>query len=116
MKSDLPIPSRSPHPLLQLKGVSKRYVRGGLLWNRTSVAAVGGVDLEIFSSRTLALVGESGSGKSTVARCVARLEDPDSGEIWFDSDGTVSRDARATLLLRTQVQMVFQDATTSMNP
>jgi ABC-type glutathione transport system ATPase component len=126
LKSNLPGPSESSHPLLRLKGVSKRYVRGGLLWNRTAVAAVDGVDLEIFGGRTLALVGESGSGKSTVARCVARLEKPDHGQIWISGENITNRNSadldsakrntRANLLLRNQVQMVFQDAITSMNP
>ena len=126
LKSDLPTPSESPHPLLRLRGVSKRYVRGGLLWNRTSVAAVVEVDLEICEGRTLALVGESGSGKSTVARSVARLEKPDHGQIWIAGEDIANRDSansdsakrntRANLLLRNQVQMVFQDAITSMNP
>lgn len=117
--------------MLRVRAVSKRYVRGGLLWNRTQVAAVDGVDLEIPAGRTLALVAESGSGKSTVARCVARLEEPDAGEIWIAGERIAGRDpgnpdspkpdsarrgARANLLLRNQVQMVFQDASTSMNP
>ncbi|MGC2246321.1 MAG: dipeptide/oligopeptide/nickel ABC transporter ATP-binding protein, partial [Terriglobales bacterium] len=94
------------------------------------VMAVEGVDLEIPAGRTLALVGESGSGKSTVARCVARLEKPDAGQIWIAGESISGRDfgnpdssrpaakrsPRANLLLRNQVQMVFQDAITSMNP
>jgi ABC-type glutathione transport system ATPase component len=118
--------SESTDAMLWLSAVSKRYVRGGLLWNRTPVAAVEGVDFEIPRGKTLALVGESGSGKSTVARCVAHLEEPDSGQIWIAgeniasrnsvSSGSIKRSSRASLLLRNQVQMVFQDAVTSMNP
>ncbi len=130
-ESKLPRPPVAADAMLRVRAVSKRYVRGGLLWNRTQVAAVDGVDLEIPAGRTLALVAESGSGKSTVARCVARLEEPDAGEIWIAGERIAGRDpgnpdspkpdsarrgARANLLLRNQVQMVFQDASTSMNP
>jgi len=64
----------------------------------------------------MALVGESGSGKSTVARCVAQLERPNAGEIWMDGANSGGRNSRERLLLRNRVQMVFQDAVTSMNP
>ncbi|MFZ3339799.1 MAG: dipeptide/oligopeptide/nickel ABC transporter ATP-binding protein [Terriglobales bacterium] len=130
MKGNLPSPPIPTDAILRVRGISKRYVRGGLLRNRTPVMAVEGVDLEIPAGRTLALVGESGSGKSTVARCVARLEKPDAGQIWIAGESISGRDfgnpdssrpaakrsPRANLLLRNQVQMVFQDAITSMNP
>lgn len=122
MGSNLPSLSAPAVPVLRVKGLSKRYVRGGLWRNRAAVAAVNGVDFEIFTGKTLALVGESGSGKSTVARCVARLEKPDSGQIWIEgeniaqSDGRGSEPKGARLVLRNRVQMVFQDAVTSMNP
>jgi ABC-type glutathione transport system ATPase component len=116
----LPRPLELPTPLLRVRGLSKRYVRGGLWRNRTPVSAVDAVDLDIFAGQTLALVGESGSGKSTVARCVARLEKPDHGQIWIDSDIDAAepgrRSARERLLQRNRVQMVFQDPVTSMNP
>jgi ABC-type glutathione transport system ATPase component len=119
MESELPGPVA--HPLLRVRGLSKRYVRGGLWRNRVHVAAVQGVDFEIPEGRTLALVGEAGSGKSTVARCVANLEKPDAGEIWIDGQEMANRRAahrrsRESLLLLSRVQMVFQDAVTSMNP
>ncbi|MGA9352619.1 MAG: dipeptide/oligopeptide/nickel ABC transporter ATP-binding protein [Terriglobales bacterium] len=116
----MPTPLELPTPLLRVRGLSKRYVRGGLWRNRTPVSAADGVDLDIFAGQTLALVGESGSGKSTVARCVARLEKPDHGEIWIDSDIHAAepgkRNTRERLLQRNRVQMVFQDPVTSMNP
>jgi ABC-type glutathione transport system ATPase component len=126
LKSKLPSLSDSTDAILRLRAVSKRYVRGGLLWNRTPVAALEGVDFEIPGGKTLALVGESGSGKSTVARCVAHLEEPDSGQVWIAGDDIASRNSTksdsakrsspASLLSRNRVQMVFQDAITSMNP
>jgi ABC-type glutathione transport system ATPase component len=116
MGNDLPTRPVSLEPLLRVRGLTKRYVRGGLWRKRVSVAAVDGVELEIPRGQTLALVGESGSGKSTVARCVARIEKPDSGQIWIGEQNVADLDSRALLPLRTQVQMIFQDAVTSMNP
>jgi ABC-type glutathione transport system ATPase component len=105
-----------PAAMLRVRSLYKGYVRGGLWRKRVPVAAVDGVDFEIARGQTLALVGESGSGKSTVARCVARLEKPDSGQIWIDGKDVAELSPRELFLLRTQVQLVFQDAFTSMNP
>ncbi len=124
MGSNLPSPSAPAVPVLRVNGLSKRYVRGGLWRNRAAVAAVRGVDFEVFAGKTLALVGESGSGKSTVARCVARLEKPDSGQIWIEGEDLAQRSSTghnperglSRLALCNQVQMVFQDPVTSMNP
>ena len=102
--------------MLLVKGLSKKYVRGGLWRKRVPVAAVSNVDFEIPSGQTLALVGESGSGKSTVARCVTRLERPDAGQILiYGTDIAQLRD-RDLAPFRTGIQMVFQDAVTAMNP
>ena len=75
-----------------------------------------GVDFEIPRGQTLALVGESGSGKSTVARCVTRLERPDSGQILIQGTDIAQLDSRDLVPFRSGIQMVFQDAVTSMNP
>jgi ABC-type glutathione transport system ATPase component len=80
------------------------------------VAAVRGVDFEIPRGQTLALVGDSGSGKSTVARCVTRLERPDSGQILIQGIDIAHLDSRELVPFRSSIQMVFQDAVTSMNP
>jgi ABC-type glutathione transport system ATPase component len=102
--------------LLYVKGLCKQYVRGGLWRKRVPVAAVRSVDFEIPRGRTLALVGESGSGKSTVARCVTRLERPDSGQILLQGTDISQLDSRELVPFRSGIQMVFQDAVTSMNP
>lgn len=80
------------------------------------VAAVRCVDFEIPRGQTLALVGESGSGKSTVARCVTRLERPDSGQILIQGTDIARLHPRDLVPFRSGIQMVFQDAVTSMNP
>ena len=103
-------------PALHVKGLRKQYVRGGLWRKRVPVAAVNGVDFEIPLGQTLALVGESGSGKSTVARCVTRMEQPDSGEIWIQDTDIARLHWRDLAPFRSCVQLVFQDAVTAMNP
>src|SRR5258708_16539421 len=102
--------------LLSAKGLGKQYVRGGLWQKRGPVAAARDVDFEIPRGQTLALVGESGSGKSTVARCATRLERPDSGQILIQGTDIAQLDSRDLLPFRSSIQMVFQDAVTSMNP
>ena len=107
------VPTQS---LLCVKGLCKQYVRGGLWRKRVPVAAASGVDFEITRGQTLALVGESGSGKSTVARCVTRLERPDSGQILLQGTDIAQLHPRDLVPFRAGIQMVFQDAVTSMNP
>jgi len=102
--------------MLRVKGLRKQYVRGGLWRKRVPVAAVSCVDFEIPRGQTLALVGESGSGKSTVARCVTRLERPDSGQILIQGTDIAQLHSRDLVPFRSGIQMVFQDAVTSMNP
>jgi peptide/nickel transport system ATP-binding protein len=102
--------------LLRVQGLSKKYVRGGLWQKRLAINAVDNVDFEIMAGQTLALVGESGSGKSTVARCVTRLETPDSGEIIFRGTDIAKLSTRELISFRSRVQMVFQDASTALNP
>src|SRR5687768_6161071 len=97
---------------LQARDLVKNFtVRNGL--RRTALRAVGGVSFTLEPGRTVALVGESGSGKSTIARMIARLEKPTSGEIVVaGSDGTPVPDRD----YRHRVQMVFQDPFASLNP
>jgi ABC-type glutathione transport system ATPase component len=102
--------------LLRVRGLCKKYVRGGMWRKRVPVAALSGADFEIQRGETLALVGDSGSGKSTVARCVTRLERPDSGQILIHGKDIAQLHARELLPFRSGILMVFQDAVTSMNP
>lgn len=102
---------------LRVRGLGRRYWRRSQIWRRrTALDAARNVTLEISRGKTLALVGASGSGKSTVARCVAGLERADAGEIWI-AGHEISRMTVSELFpVRREVQMVFQDPATSMNP
>jgi ABC-type glutathione transport system ATPase component len=115
MVSNFPSHDSQSNALLRVRMLSKQYVRGGR-WQKCVLEAVREVDLDICAGQTLALVGASGSGKSTVARCVTRLERPDSGQIWFDGTEIAGFGARVLLPIRSNIQMIFQDAVTSMNP
>jgi oligopeptide/dipeptide ABC transporter ATP-binding protein len=109
-------------PLLQVQGLVKHFpLRGGLidrLHRRPAqvIRAVDGVDLTIREGETLALVGESGCGKSTTGRCILYLQDPTAGTVSFRGqqiDPTNSAEMRER---RKQLQIVFQDPNSSLNP
>ena len=105
-------------PVLRVCELSKIYRQKGVArWQRDQVTvAASEVAFEIFAGQTLALVGSSGSGKSTVARCVTRLERPNAGQIWLGGIDIAQLDSRELASHRSKIQMVFQDASTSMNP
>lgn len=113
-------PARTLDPtapvVLKAVELSKTYGRAGWFANGKITRAVDRVSLEIRRGQTLGIVGESGSGKSTVARCIARLIDPDGGEILLDGTDIADLSARALRPLRRRAQMVFQDPYRSLNP
>jgi len=103
-------------PLLELRGIEKRFSASGWWRKRPDRIALFGVSLRVMAGKTLALVGESGCGKSTTARIALRLLDPDRGQVlWLGKDVT-KLSARALRPLRRHVQMVFQDPFASLNP
>jgi oligopeptide/dipeptide ABC transporter ATP-binding protein len=105
-------------PLLSASGLEKRFaVRRGPLGRAAGyLPALRGVDFEVSAGRTLALVGESGSGKTTAARIVARLTDPDAGSVRFDGEDWLALRGAALRRKRRDLQIVFQDPATSLNP
>ncbi|MEY2896548.1 MAG: hypothetical protein RL669_817 [Pseudomonadota bacterium] len=105
-------------PLLEVRDLHKHYpVRGGV-FSRTmgTVRAVAGVSLSVHAGQTLGLVGESGCGKSTLGRTLMRLEEPTSGQVLFDGQDLAQASGEALFKLRREVQMVFQDPYSSLNP
>ncbi|MBO0912412.1 MAG: ABC transporter ATP-binding protein [Acidobacteria bacterium] len=109
--------TESDKPLLEAVGLSRRYRRGGWLsGRRAQVEALQEVDLKIRAGSIVALLGASGSGKSTLARCLACLEEPDSGEIWFREKNLRGLKKRELDPCRRQIQLIFQEASGSLNP
>jgi ABC-type oligopeptide transport system ATPase subunit len=104
-------------PLLEVSGLSKHYAtRRGWLRPSHTVRAVEDVSFSIVAGETFALVGESGSGKSTTGRCVLRLTEPTGGAVRFDGDDVLAFSPKRLRAARRDMQMVFQDPYTSLNP
>ena len=108
----------SARPLLAVEGLQKHYpVRGGVFGRTVGVLrAVAGVSFELMPGQTLGLVGESGCGKSTLGRTLMRLEEPTAGSVRFDGQDMAHARGDELLRLRRDVQMVFQDPYSSLNP
>jgi peptide/nickel transport system ATP-binding protein len=101
------------NPLLEVRGLSKKFVQQRMLSRKKFVVqSLIGIDLSLRRGSTMAVLGRSGSGKSTLARCLAGFETPDSGEVLLHGKPEAAKkDA-----VRRRVQMIFQDAATSLNP
>jgi peptide/nickel transport system ATP-binding protein len=104
--------------LLSIKELKVWFpVRSGFLAKKSKPnRAVDGVDLEIYEGETLALVGESGSGKTTLSKALLQLVTPTSGSVCYAGDDLCRIDARRLRALRSDLQIVFQDPYSSMNP
>jgi peptide/nickel transport system permease protein len=103
-------------PFIKVENLVKRYRSGTFLGAGQVVSALNGVSLSVASGTTLALVGESGSGKSTLALCLAGLERPTSGRIWIEGRDIAALDEKQLRAVRPQIQLVFQDPASSLNP
>ena len=105
-------------PLLQVNNLVTRYpVKGGVLRRTVArVHAVEDVSFTIMKGKTLSLVGESGCGKSTVGRSLIRLVEPTSGDVNLDGQNILSLTPKDMREARSNIQMVFQDPFSSLNP
>ena len=121
MSAALPLPEVDrggpAQPLLTVRGLVKHFPMRKYLFSRGNavVRAVDGIDFELLKGETLGVVGESGCGKSTTARLLMHLILPDTGETLLDGERVGSKDL-GLRHYRRQVQMVFQDSYSSLNP
>ncbi|MFF2194044.1 dipeptide ABC transporter ATP-binding protein [Streptomyces sp. NPDC058157] len=106
----------SAAPLLEVTALRKTFPGRGRAGRRDPVVALDGVDLVLHAGETLGIVGESGSGKSTLARTLVRVYEPTSGDIRFRGRNLSAASPETTKALRREVQMVFQDPFSSLNP
>ena len=109
----------SPDALVELRDLVKHFPigRGVLVRHELGVVhAVDGISLRIAPGETVGLVGETGSGKSTVARLIMRLLEPTSGHVFYDGRDITHSSRRELRPLRRELQMIFQDPYSSLNP
>ncbi|WP_255171710.1 ABC transporter ATP-binding protein [Natrononativus amylolyticus] len=104
--------------LVDVRDLKKYYpVKGGVLNRQVgNVKAVDGASLRIREGETLGLVGESGCGKSTLGRSILRLIEPTDGSVFFDGEDITAVSKDRLRELRREMQIVFQDAASSLNP
>jgi peptide/nickel transport system ATP-binding protein len=103
--------------VLRVCGLSKQYLqRRPFLRKKIAVTAFQDVSLAIFPGKTLAVVGESGAGKSSLARSIALLERPSAGEIELGGKNSLARSRKELFAMRRQVQLIFQDPSSALNP
>ncbi|MFE5323754.1 ABC transporter ATP-binding protein [Paenibacillus sp. NPDC056579] len=105
-------------PLLQLRGVKKYYPIKRGVFSRTvgHIKAVDGIDLDVYPGETVGLVGESGCGKSTLGRSIIKLEELSEGSVLFQGTDLAPLNMPQMRRLRSDLQMIFQDPYSSLNP
>ncbi|MFJ1745244.1 ABC transporter ATP-binding protein [Streptomyces sp. NPDC088116] len=111
--------SPAAEPLLEVRDLVKHFpLTRGILFRKQvgAVRAVDGVSFDLAAGETLGIVGESGCGKSTVAKMLVNLEKPTAGRIRYKGEDITELSGRALKAVRRNIQMVFQDPYTSLNP
>lgn len=106
------------NPLIEVQNLSKRYILKKGFWSgkEQALQAVDDVNLSIMAGEIVGLVGESGCGKSTLGRLIVRLEEPGSGKIFYKGRDISSLSGREMRNLRRNMQIIFQDPYSSLNP
>ncbi|MCG8547521.1 MAG: ABC transporter ATP-binding protein, partial [Alphaproteobacteria bacterium] len=122
----MPTAARAPdcgnpgEPILDVRGLTKSFGRRGWRGNGGAERALDGVTLSVQCGETFGLVGESGSGKSTLSKLIMRAFRPDAGEIHFHDNGAttdvLALDEAGLAAYRRQVQYIFQDPFSSLDP
>ena len=105
-------------PLLKVENLVKYFpITGGIMGRVVDqVHAVDGVSFELTAGETMGLVGESGCGKSTTGRCILRLIEPTSGQVWFEGKNVTQASKQELRALARDMQIIFQDPYASLNP
>ncbi|MFD9910401.1 ABC transporter ATP-binding protein [Streptomyces sp. NPDC059063] len=112
-------PAERGEPILQVRNLVKHFpLTQGIVIKRQigAVKAVDGISFDLYQGETLGIVGESGCGKSTVAKLLMTLERATSGEVFYKGQDITKLSGRALKAVRRNIQMVFQDPYTSLNP
>lgn len=102
--------------ILEVKNLHKRFTSKGI-----TVKAVTDVSFEVKEGQTIGIVGESGCGKTTLGRCIVRAYDASEGEVWFRTSGGeeldfLKADKKKLKSIRKEIQMIFQDPYSSLDP
>lgn len=103
-------------PILRVENLVKRYEKRNLVGAPQDFLALDNVSFTLSAGATLAIVGESGSGKSTLASCIACLELPTSGNLWFEGKNLAHATENELRNIRPQIQLIFPDPASSLNP
>ena len=108
---------RSEPPILEIENLTTRFsIKSSFGFSKGNVHAVEGIDLLLLQGETIGIVGESGCGKSTLGKSIMRLVEPNSGKIKIRGQDIISLSKKDMFPIRKEVQIVFQDPYSSLNP
>ena len=108
---------RSEPPILEIENLTTRFsIKSSFGFSKGNVHAVEGIDLLLQQGETIGIVGESGCGKSTLGKSIMRLVEPNSGKIKIRGKDIISLSKKDMFPIRKEVQIVFQDPYSSLNP